>query len=74
MPIIEKLGSFFLGREYDLKTRQAAADKPVNYDARDLTTHAIVVGMTGSTNYPRELAHQTTYGGSQYDGFLSVMY
>jgi hypothetical protein len=48
MPIIEKLGSFFLGREYDLKTRQAAADKPVNYDARDLTTHAIVVGMTGS--------------------------
>ena len=48
MPIIEKLGSFFLGREYDLKTRQAAADKPVNYDPRDLTTHAIVVGMTGS--------------------------
>ena len=48
MPIIEKLGSFFLGREYDLKTRQAAADKPVNYDSRDLTTHAIVVGMTGS--------------------------
>jgi hypothetical protein len=48
MPIIEKLGSFFLGREYDVKTRQAAADKPVNYDARDLTTHAIVVGMTGS--------------------------
>ena len=48
MPIIEKLGSFFLGREYDLKTRQAATDKPVNYDARDLTTHAIVVGMTGS--------------------------
>ena len=48
MPIIEKLGSFFLGREYDLKTKQAAADKPVNYDSRDLTTHAIVVGMTGS--------------------------
>lgn len=48
MPIIEKLGSFFLGREYDLKTHQAAADRPVNYDARDLTTHAVVVGMTGS--------------------------
>ncbi|MCX7670660.1 MAG: DUF87 domain-containing protein [Anaerolineae bacterium] len=48
MPIIEKLGSFFLGREYDLKTRQVLSDRPVNYDARDLTTHAIVVGMTGS--------------------------
>lgn len=48
MPIVEKLGSFFLGREYDLKTRQALPDRPVNYDARDLTTHAIVVGMTGS--------------------------
>jgi hypothetical protein len=48
MPIIEKLGSFFLGREYDLKTRQAFADRPVNYDSRDLTTHAVCVGMTGS--------------------------
>ncbi|MGC8779362.1 MAG: ATP-binding protein [Anaerolineae bacterium] len=48
MPIIEKLGSFFLGREYDLKTHQILADRPVNYDARDLTTHAMVVGMTGS--------------------------
>ncbi len=48
MPIVEKLGSFFLGREYDLKTRQVLPDRPVNYDARDLTTHALVVGMTGS--------------------------
>jgi hypothetical protein len=43
----EKLGAFFLGAEYDLKTGQRL-DKPVNYDARDLTTHAICVGMTGS--------------------------
>ncbi len=48
MPVIEKLGSFYLGREYDLKARQVLADRPVNYDARDLTTHALVVGMTGS--------------------------
>ena len=48
MPIVEKLGSFFLGREYDLKTHQTLPDRPVNYDARDLTTHALVVGMTGS--------------------------
>ncbi len=47
MPIIENLGSFFLGREYDLKTRQLLG-RPVDYDSRDLTTHAVCVGMTGS--------------------------
>ena len=45
--MIEKLGSFFLGREYDLKTRQHLG-RPVDYDSRDLTTHAVCVGMTGS--------------------------
>lgn len=48
MPLTEKLGSFFLGREYDLTTRKALPDRPVNYDSRDLTTHAVCVGMTGS--------------------------
>lgn len=43
----ERLGSFYLGAEYDLKTNQQL-DNVVNYDARDLTTHAICVGMTGS--------------------------
>jgi len=43
----EKLGSFYLGGLYDLKTRQIS-EIPVNYDARDLTTHAICLGMTGS--------------------------
>jgi hypothetical protein len=47
MSIIEKLGSFYLGKEYDLKTRQLS-DVQVNYDSRDLTTHAVCVGMTGS--------------------------
>ncbi len=47
MPIIEKLGSFFLGNEYDLATKKLS-DVPINYDARDLTTHAVCVGMTGS--------------------------
>ncbi len=47
MPIIEKLGSFYLGKEYDLAARQLK-DVQVNYDARDLTTHAVCVGMTGS--------------------------
>ncbi|MBM3422961.1 MAG: DUF87 domain-containing protein [Chlorobi bacterium] len=43
----EKLGSFYLGAEYDLSTGQRL-EKPVHYDARDLTTHAVCVGMTGS--------------------------
>ncbi|MEM2942509.1 MAG: hypothetical protein QXT81_03710 [Candidatus Bathyarchaeia archaeon] len=43
----EKLGSFYLGKEYDLKTGQLL-DRLLMYDARDLTTHAVCVGMTGS--------------------------
>ncbi len=43
----EKLGSFYLGAEYDLRSSQRS-DLAVNYDARDLTTHAVCVGMTGS--------------------------
>lgn len=44
----EKLGSFYLGAEYDLKAGKRIDDAIVNYDARDLVTHAVVVGMTGS--------------------------
>jgi hypothetical protein len=47
MALIEKLGSFYLGKEYDLTTKQVL-ESPVNYDSRDLTTHAVCVGMTGS--------------------------
>jgi hypothetical protein len=43
----EKLGSFYLGKDYDLKN-QTLLDNYVMYDARDLTTHAVCVGMTGS--------------------------
>jgi len=43
----ELMGSFYLGAEYDLDAGQRTAT-PVHYDARDLTTHAICVGMTGS--------------------------
>ena len=39
---------FFFGREFDLATRQALADKPIFYDPADLTTHAVITGMTGS--------------------------
>ncbi|MFB0563351.1 MAG: helicase HerA domain-containing protein [Candidatus Lokiarchaeia archaeon] len=44
---LEKLGAFYLGKEYDLKKKKIL-DRPVMYDARDLTTHAVCVGMTGS--------------------------
>lgn len=38
---------FYLGQEYDLKRKQKL-EQPVMYDAKDLTTHGVVVGMTGS--------------------------
>lgn len=43
----EKLGSFYLGKDYDLELGELR-DQLVMYDARDLTTHAVCVGMTGS--------------------------
>ncbi len=43
----EKLGVFYLGREFD-PLANALKDDLVLYDAKDLTTHAVCVGMTGS--------------------------
>ena len=43
----EKLGVFYLGRPYDLATKQTSA-APLLYDSKDLVTHAVCVGMTGS--------------------------
>ena len=43
----EKLGSFYLGRAYDIEARRPRSDLLL-YDAKDLTTHAVCVGMTGS--------------------------
>ena len=47
MPFIEAPANFYLGRRYDPNARRVTNDV-VYYDARDLTTHAVVVGMTGS--------------------------
>ena len=47
MQPFEKLGAFYLGQEYDL-SKGKRLDRLVMYDARDLTTHAVCVGMTGS--------------------------
>jgi hypothetical protein len=43
----EKLSVFYLGRPYDLAAKQT---KPgwLLYDSKDLVTHAVCVGMTGS--------------------------
>ena len=38
----EKLGVFYLGRTVD------GSCSPLLYDAKDLTTHAVILGMTGS--------------------------
>ena len=43
----EKLGAFYLGREFDAAAN-ALKDDLVLYDSKDLTTHAVCVGMTGS--------------------------
>jgi hypothetical protein len=43
----EKLGVFYLGREYDIENREGRDDLLL-YDSKDLCTHAVVVGMTGS--------------------------
>jgi hypothetical protein len=47
MPFIEAPTTFYLGRRYDPETHRLT-DEVVYYDARDLVTHAVVVGMTGS--------------------------
>lgn len=39
--------SFYLGRHYDLKNGKRT-EQPLQYDPSDLTTHAVVTGMTGS--------------------------
>src|SRR5215211_7596054 len=47
MQDFEKLAVFYLGRVYDESARRATAE-PLLYDSKDLVTHAVCVGMTGS--------------------------
>jgi hypothetical protein len=47
MTDFEKLGVFYLGREFDARTKKPTDDL-VLYDSKDLVTHALCVGMTGS--------------------------
>jgi hypothetical protein len=43
----EKLGAFYLGRTVDPATG-SRTDELLLYDSRDLTTHGVIIGMTGS--------------------------
>lgn len=47
MQDFEKLGVFYLGKEKSISGRTSNEDLLL-YDSKDLTTHAVVVGMTGS--------------------------
>lgn len=47
MTDFETLGAFYLGKQFDIATR-TRRDDIVLYDAKDLTTHAVIIGMTGS--------------------------
>ncbi len=43
----EKLGVFYLGREYDQAAKKSM-ENLILYDSKDLVTHSVCVGMTGS--------------------------
>jgi DNA helicase HerA-like ATPase len=43
----ENLGAFYLGRRFDPDSGEVTQED-ILYDAKDLTTHAVCVGMTGS--------------------------
>ncbi|MBN1122314.1 MAG: DUF87 domain-containing protein [Anaerolineae bacterium] len=44
----DKPNQFYLGAKTDPETHEIIPDEPVYYDANDLTTHGIILGMTGS--------------------------
>src|SRR5688572_13352845 len=47
MADFEKLGVFYLGKEYD-PAASRLSENLILYDSKDLVTHAVCVGMTGS--------------------------
>ena len=47
MQDFEKLGAFYLGKRYDMEAEKLTDDL-VLYDSKDLTTHAVIIGMTGT--------------------------
>src|SRR5688572_18396227 len=47
LPAYERLGLFYLGRRFDLDSGTRTAE-PLLYESKDLVTHAVCIGMTGS--------------------------
>ncbi len=47
MEDFEKLGVFYIGREYDLAAKKSG-ERLILYDSKDMVTHGVCVGMTGS--------------------------
>ena len=47
MQDFEKLGAFYLGKRFDSAT-DSVTDELTLYDSKDLTTHGVIIGMTGS--------------------------
>lgn len=47
MRAFEKAGLFYIGKKFDVETRTTTEDFLL-YDSKNLTTHAVCVGMTGS--------------------------
>ncbi len=45
--VYEQLGTFYLGRGYDVDAKKVNDDL-ILYDSKDLVTHGVVLGMTGS--------------------------
>lgn len=47
MQDFDRLGAFYLGKVFDTE-EQVQTEELVLYDSGDLTTHAVIIGMTGS--------------------------
>jgi len=47
VPEIEKLGAFYLGKEWD-RVEKKVDEMPFMIDSKDFVTHAVCMGMTGS--------------------------
>ncbi|MBN2470206.1 MAG: DUF87 domain-containing protein [Anaerolineae bacterium] len=48
MSFIDAPANFYIGRRYDPAADAVLKDEAIYYDSRDLTTHGLVLGMTGS--------------------------
>ena len=65
----EKLGLFYLGRPVDPVSGKVLPE-PLLYDSRDLVTHAVCLGMTGSgkTGLGIALLEEAAIGGGHRMG------